>query len=138
MAYRDVFDELEPAERVALLDRATELTYSSSERIIGQDQSNPHIYVIRDGEVRVTRRGAGGEEVEVVRLGVGSIFGELAFVTRELASADVTAVDDVVVLRLSTAHIAQMSADDPHFGGRFYRSVAMVLAERLRDTTRRL
>jgi len=138
MTYRDIFDGLAPPERVALLDRAKNLSFAPGERIIVQAQENPHIYVIRDGEVKVTLRDDGGQEVEVARLAIGSIFGEMAFVTGDVASANVIAVDEVEVLCVGHSHVSQMVTEDPGFAGRFYRSLATVLAERLRDTSRRL
>ena len=138
MAYRDIFDGLAPAERVALLDLARSLSFEPDELIIAQDQDNPHIYVVRAGEVKVTLRDDGGKELEVARLGIGSIFGEMAFVTGDVASANVVAVDEVEVLCVGHGHVSQMVAEDPGFAGRFYRSLATVLAERLRDTSQRL
>lgn len=138
MAFRDIFDELEPAERVALLDRASALSFAPGDTIIAQDRENPNIYVVRDGEVKVTLQQDGSDEVEVARLGIGSIVGEMAFVTGEVASANVIAVDEVMVLQVGHQHVSEMVSDDPRFAGRFYRSLAMVLAERLRDTNRRL
>jgi CRP-like cAMP-binding protein len=138
MGFNDIFDELEPAERVELLDHASEETYQDGERIIEQDQENPNIYVLLDGEVSVRRWHEDGTDVEVARLGVGAIFGEMAFLTRDTASADVVAAGEVTALRLGHEHVQHMVRKAPTFAGRFYRSVAVTLAVRLRNTSRKL
>jgi len=138
MALSDIFDDLEPAERVNLLEQASEESFDDGARILEEGQANPSIFVIVDGEVAVRKRGQDGNGIEVARLGLGAIFGEMAFLTRESASADVVAVGAVKVLRLGHEHIQRMVRKAPEFAGRFYRSVAITLAERLRETSRKL
>ncbi len=138
MPFTDIFDELEPAERVALLDWATERQYDPDQLILRQDDENQTIFVVVEGQVRVERtvEREPGDEVPVVvaRLGLGSIFGEMAFLTRANASASVFADEPVKVLCLQHQHLREMAQQDPNFAGRFYRSLAITLAHRLNDT----
>lgn len=138
MALSDIFDDLEPAERVSLLEQASEECFDDGTKILQEGQANPSIFVIVDGDVAVRKRDQDGNGIEVACLGLGAIFGEMAFLTRDTASADVVAVGPVKVLRLGHEHIQQMVRRAPDFAGRFYRSVAITLAERLRETSRKL
>jgi len=84
--------------------------------------------------VRVERNNGGGRAV-LVTLGPGAIFGEMAFIEDALASASVVADGKVDVDAIEIAELKQMFEAFPHFGARFYRSVAVTLSQRLRETS---
>jgi CRP-like cAMP-binding protein len=134
----DVFDELDASERVALLDVASEEIFEQGELIINQGTLNGAIYIILDGTVSVSSFGAGGRVVNVATLGVGSIVGEIGFLTRKEASASVVAAERVRLLRLCREHVDAFTHEKPGFAGRFYHSIAVMLATRLARTNRRL
>ena len=128
--YRDIFDELTPDERVHMLNGADEEHYLMGQSILTEGQPNQAIYVIVDGLVRVSRA-----NVHLTNLGLGNIFGEMAFLTSEAASASVSAVQETTVLRIDHEHIAELIAEKPDFGTRFFRSLAGTLAMRLKHTS---
>ena len=128
--YRDIFDDLTPDERVHMLHCAEEQNFRVGQPILVEGQPNQAIYVILDGVVRVSKA-----NVHLANLGLGRIFGEMAFLTREPASASITAVQETTVLCISHDQIAALIDDKPDFGIRFYRSLAGTLAVRLRQTS---
>jgi CRP-like cAMP-binding protein len=75
---------------------------------------------------------------EVARLGVGEVIGEIAFVDSSPPSATVSARGESLVLVLAKAILEARLAEDDAFAARFYRALAIFLADRLRATTRRL
>lgn len=79
-----------------------------------------------------------GDGQEVARLGVGEVVGEIAFVDSAPPSATVAAVGSASVLALPKALLQQRLTRDSAFAARFYRALAIFLADRLRATTRRL
>ena len=133
MAYRDIFDDLTPDERVDMLKRADECVFEADTPILIEGKPNGAIFVILDGEVLVSKNG-----VQLAALGLGSIFGEMAFLTGEDASATVTAKTATTVLRVDHAQIAQLIEEKRDFGTRFYRSLAGTLAVRLKRTSERI
>lgn len=137
MQYIDIFDQLEPHERLNLMDRATVKHFASGDTIVSQGSDNTSIYVISDGEVQVLLESDEGSQ-ELARLGIGTIFGEMTYLTHGTASATVVACEEVEVLCLEHSQILAMTHDDPEFAGRFYRSLAITLAYRLRHTNRQI
>ena len=133
MAYRDLFDDLMPRERVQILQQADECTFDSGMSILVEGGPNSAIFVILEGEVEILRAG-----VRLATLGLGSIFGEMAFLTSEAASATVRAIMPTTVLRIQHEHVWGLISAQPEFGTRFYRSIATTLALRLRSTSDRL
>ena len=72
---------------------------------------------------------AGGE---VARLGPGEILGEISFVDSRPTSADVTAVGEATVGAVAVDVLERKLARDPAFAARFYKAIAVALADRLR------
>jgi CRP-like cAMP-binding protein len=94
------------------------------------------LYIVLVGTVEVS--GSGLDRANPIRLGCGEVVGEISFVDARPPSANVTASEDTVVLAIGRARLASKLAADPEFAARFYRSLAIFLAHRLRATTRRL
>ena len=62
----------------------------------------------------------------------------MSFLDSAPPSATVTAVGDGLALFLDKDSLARKLKEDVAFGSRFYRALAIFLADRLRGTTRRI
>lgn len=102
--------------------------------LITEGQAIDSLYVLLDGRLSVTRRGAAQE---VASLLSGEIVGEMSFVDSRPPSASVVAAQDSQVLAVSREELRRKLEDDLGFASRFYRAVAVFLADRLRTTTGR-
>jgi CRP/FNR family cyclic AMP-dependent transcriptional regulator len=120
-------------EALALLEQAsTSLTVDAGREIFREGQPADSLYLIRSGSVRVSKP---GNDSDVVMLGTGSHFGELALVDDGPRSASVTAIERCEVLRVDTAALRMKLDAAPQVAAVFYRAVARSLAKRLRVTT---
>src|SRR5579883_1702615 len=90
------------------------------------------LYVILEGRASVSVDGIG----EVASLGVGEVVGEMSFIDTLPPSATVTAAMPGRVLAVDKRTLARRLAEDPLFASRFYRSLAILLSDRLRAATR--
>ena len=108
--------------------------------IVEEGRAWGSIHIVDTGIIRVEtarRKGEGeGGAVEVARLGRASVFGELSFVDDQPASATIVAETEVRTLMVGSDILHALMRGDPGFGSRFYHSLAMTLAMRLRRTTR--
>ncbi len=93
------------------------------------------VFFVTQGTFSVTTEGAGQE---VARVGAGEVLGEVSYVDRHPPTATVVAVEDSAVLAVSRRVLTAKIQADPGFAGRFYKAVAVFLAERLRSTLRQL
>jgi CRP-like cAMP-binding protein len=91
------------------------------------------IFLLR-GEFVVSAEAAG----EIARLGVGEIVGEMSFVDSAPPSATVTASGECLALFIDKEAVERKLEADMAFGCRFYRALAIFLADRLRGTVRRM
>jgi CRP-like cAMP-binding protein len=87
---------------------------------------------------------SGNAVVEVVRgtavakLGAGEIFGEMAFIENAAASASVLAETEMVVDVLDLSVLGELFSNFPHLEARFFKSLALLLSQRLRSTLARM
>jgi len=104
--------------------------------LVREGQSVNALYILLDGTLEVSGTGVGGNQA--VRLGCGEVVGEVSLVDGRPASATVTAGTRAVVLAIPRAELTAKLESDPKFAARFYRSLAIFLAHRLRATGQRL
>jgi CRP-like cAMP-binding protein len=102
----------------------------AGETLIEEGRPIESVIFLLQGEFRVSTRTAG----EIARLGVGEIVGEMSFVDSAPPSATVTAISECLTLLLDRQAVLRKLESDLAFGSRFYRALAMFLADRLRDT----
>jgi len=104
-------------------------TISSRSRIIYEGKPTDSLYFILSGEFSVTSSRAQGE---IARLTPGEILGEISFVDSRPPSADVTAVTDSMVGAVDVNVLEKKIAKDSGFASRFYKAIAVALADRVR------
>ena len=135
MAFLDVLDELAPSDRMRVLAHAERREFHDGETVLEECVENGSIFFILDGEVAVGRASPTMSDaegfVELARLGVGSVIGEMTFLTTNLTSAQVAAAGEVTVLSLSHRQLEDLMKSEPALAARFYRSLAVTLAHRL-------
>lgn len=125
---------LEPAEESALLASAATQIHEPEDVIVEQNATLQALYVIVRGSVSVERVN-GSQAVELAILAPGEFFGEVSFVDGSPASARVIAREPTELRVVTPALIAGADQPEPTFAARFYRSLAAILAERLRKTS---
>jgi extracellular factor (EF) 3-hydroxypalmitic acid methyl ester biosynthesis protein len=131
---RGALEYLSASDWNLVASKSQKLSFEKDQILIREGSAAKTIYLIRSGKVRVERNNGGGRAV-LVTLGPGAIFGEMAFIEDALASASVVADGKVDVDAIEVAELKQMFEAFPHFGARFYRSVAVTLSQRLRETS---
>lgn len=86
------------------------------------------IYIVLDGRMAIIS----AQQIELDRSGCGEILGEMSFVDSSPASATVTAIEESVVLAIRKSMLQQKLDEDTAFAARFYKAIAIFLADRLR------
>jgi len=88
------------------------------------------LYILLEGQVSVSAAGR-----EVARLGAGEIVGEMSFIEKRPPSATVSTWTDVVVCAIAKDALQERLDMDVAFAARFYKAVATLLSDRLRQAT---
>lgn len=125
---------LTPDEAAGLLASAPAKVFDAGDVVLEQNATLRQIFIIDRGSVSVEREN-GATTVDLAILGKGEFFGEISFVDGAPTSARVLAREPTEVKVLTPELVDAMGQTDPTFGARFYRSLAAILAERLRQTS---
>ncbi len=109
-------------------------TFKAREIIIAINSQPNAMFILASGSgsVEVLR----GEPI--AKLKPGDICGEMAFLEHAAASASVVAEIETDVDVLDLSEVERIFVLYPHLQARFYRSLALLLSQRLRSTSARL
>jgi len=149
------FGELEGIELLQKIPLFSRLTYDETQRlspiiqhvdvgegavVIEQNALGDALYVVQDGEVRVSREveGEPGHDEELGRLRTGELFGEMALLDDLLTSARVTALKQTRLLKLPKAGFERLLQADERLAVKVYRSFCRTLSDRLRRANQML
>ncbi len=130
MSNKDIFHLLTEDDRKLLFDGARRRSYRRDQVLFREGESQPDLYVMRRGLVRVERLHA-GHALAVARYGEGEVVGEISFLGGHKALGTVVAEEDVEAEVLDAVRVQSMLASDSGFASRFYHSLAMCLGDRL-------
>jgi CRP-like cAMP-binding protein len=116
-----------------IASRGRRLGIAKDEVLIREGEPVDAVFILLDGSLSVS---AGG--TQVATLLSGEIVGEISFVDAQPPAATVTAAQYSHVLAVPRAMLHAKIATDAWFAARFFRALAVFLADRLRATTARL
>ncbi len=117
--------------------KATRMLFALGQEIIQEAALIEHLYVIRRGSASVRISGSASPSV-IAKLLAGDVCGEMAFLGSGRSTAAVVANEEVEIDAIHVEEMRKLVQAFPGFGMRFYRSLAVILAERLRQTSRQL
>ncbi len=95
------FQGLLKSERLKVIEALEEVSYSDKTVIFKQGQNGDALFIVRKGEVSVTKADNSGKEKEVAICRRGDFFGELALLNDEPRAATVTCRGPVECLQLN-------------------------------------
>jgi CRP-like cAMP-binding protein len=128
---------LEPAEEIVILETAAIKSFERGQLVLDQNAQLKAIFLIEHGAVRVERC-EGDQMVPLALLEAGEFFGEMSYIDGAPTSARVIADSPTRLRIIDEATVNELMNKDPGFAGRLYRSIAAILAERLRLTSMHL
>jgi len=134
---RSTLQDLTRNDWTLIESRAKRIGFKLGQEIISEGARIDHLYVLRSGPASVELEGTTSRTV-IASLIAGDVCGEMAFLEDSTATAAVVAKDDIEVDAIRADELRQLVAAFPGFGARFYRSLAVILAQRLRQTSKEL
>ncbi len=126
--------DLEEGELERIAQVAIPRSFPKGARVFHEGDESDACYVIRDGEVRVTREHSDGRAIALATLGPGELFGELAMLDGGTRSASVETLSDVELLALSAADMKGLFERNAEITTK----LVVALTKRLRETNERI
>jgi CRP-like cAMP-binding protein len=114
--------------------RGRQVNADDGQAVVHQGIALDDLFIVTAGWAVVEVEGLG----RIATLGSGEIVGEMSFVDSAPPSATVRADGACTLLALDRREVKVRLADNPGFAGRFYKAMAMFLADRLRGTVDRM
>ena len=105
----------------------------------GEVKRNDHMLLVLEGDVAVENELPGLQEAVVVSvIGPGHLIGEMGVLDGSPRSATCPATTEVYAAVLSRTALMRLLRDEPRVGARLLLAISKRMADRLRETTRKL
>jgi len=101
--------------------------------IIEEGSQQTEVFVVISGELEVRAKQDDGTETLLARVGPGETLGEISLFDPGPAAATVSAVEFSQLWRIADADLLQFMTDNPGAGNVLLRTLASILAQRLRQ-----
>lgn len=131
----ELFKSLKPQalERVAAI--ASEETHTRGTTIFRQGDVGDKLYIILEGQVRISRQVAGMGEEALAIFGPGQVFGEMALIDESPRSADALVHESCRLLVISKDGFDDLLFGDKELAYEVLWSTVKMLVDRLRATS---
>jgi len=129
-----IFADLDEAELERVAEICTEQQFKFGQTIFKENEPGNRLYIISEGEVRVSRNVPGSGEEALAVLKPAACFGEMAVFDRSTRSTDAIANTDCKLLTISRSDFEILLDFHRDIAYKILRSVVKLLCERLRIT----
>lgn len=129
-----LFESLSDKEVSNFLRSGTVLSLQPGDRIIRQGDVGDEMYIILSGVAEAVSRKE-DQEHSLAIMSKGQIFGEVAFISTAVRSADVNALTEMQVLIISKGFLTRAMRKQPEISAKVLFNLSLILAQRLRDRT---
>ena len=117
---------------------AGEWVLADDETLVADGQQQNYLYLVVSGEVGIYKRNDQGQSQFIASLGQGEAFGEMAFLSGGVASADVQASGEGILWRIDHERMLEFIGQGGPAGGQLCLNIASILSNRLVDGNRKV
>ena len=129
-----IFEELPNREIQNIARIAYQRYYHENEIIIHEGDAAAGMYIIMEGEVKVTKELEDGTVIYLTTLGDGAFFGDVGLLDNSPRTATVIAIRDSKIIGFFRPELLHLMDADPKLASKVIFKLAQILAARLRFT----
>lgn len=129
-----IFKDLEDGELDRVAEVCRTVTFSSGERIFTEGEAGNRLYLILEGEVRISRDVPGSGEEALAVLKAGALFGEMAVFDRSERSTDAISNGPCTCLTISRSDFELLLDFNRDLAYKVLWACVRLLSGRLRST----
>lgn len=104
---------------------------AENETLVADGHEQRYLYMVVSGEVAITKINDQGKTQQIATLGTGAAFGEMAFLSGGVASANVQSIGEVILWRMDHEQLLGFIGEHGVAGGQLCLNVASILSGRL-------
>src|SRR5207245_4506571 len=110
------FDDLSQDAFVELVNKLSYRRYAAGLQILAEGDPGRSFFVIVEGKVRIWKKLADGQELQLATLGEGAFFGEMALLSGAPRTANVSAEEDTELLEVTDTLLRDLTRKHPQGG----------------------
>lgn len=129
-----IFAELDDEELDAVAEICSEQEFKFSQKIFKEGEPGNRLYIVAEGEVRISRDVPGSGEEALAVLKPGACFGEMAVFDHSVRSTDAIANVDCRLITIARADFEILLDFNRDLAWKVLWAVVRLLSERLRVT----
>ena len=129
---------LSDEQLAAFLNYAEVLNFPQSVTLFTEGQPGNSMFLILEGQMRVYSKTKGGEIIFLRMLDAGDAFGEVALLNQSARTASVEAVQNSVLITITSASLQKLMAEQPALAAQFLYHLARSLGRQLGDMTTKM
>ena len=129
-----IFRDLDSGELARVSEVCREQTFASGEYVFREGESGNRLYLIVEGEVRISRQVPGSGEEALAVLKPGALFGEMAVFDRSERSTDAISHGGTKVITISRSDFEILLDFNRDIAYKVLWAVVRLLSQRLRST----
>jgi len=134
----ELFEDFPQAAIDTLYECVEVKSYNPNELIFKGGDKGDAIYFVRKGNIKIVLSLNDGKQFHLLTIGMGGVFGEMAFIDKITRSADAMSVDHTNLYELSREKFNQVTARYPEVSGMVFERLALLIANRLRQSNKEL
>ena len=129
-----IFSDLDEEELAAVGEICTEQSFKFGKKVFSEGDPGSRLYIVSEGEVRISRDVPGSGEEALAVLKAGACFGEMAVFDRSERSTDAIANVDCKLITITRADFEMLMDFNRDLAYKVLWSVVRLLCQRLRIT----
>ena len=129
-----IFADLDEGELARVVEVCKEQKFQGAETVFKEGEPGNRLYIIAEGEVRISRNIPGSGEEALAVLKKGSVFGEMAIFDRSERSTDAIANTDCVLVTITRSDFELLMDFNRDIAYKVLWAVVRLLSARLRVT----
>lgn len=129
-----IFTDLDEGELARVVEVCREQKFQGAETVFKEGEPGNRLYIIAEGEVRISRNIPGSGEEALAVLKKGSVFGEMAIFDRSERSTDAIANTDCVLVTITRSDFELLMDFNRDIAYKVLWAVVRLLSARLRVT----
>ena len=133
-----IFADLDQDEIERIAEICSEQRFRSAQTVFKEGDPGNRLFIIAEGEVRVSRQVPGSGEEALAVLKPGACFGEMSVFDRSERSTDAIANTDCTLLTVTRSDFEMLLDFDRDLAFKVLWSVVRLLSQRLRVTNENL
>ena len=129
-----IFADLDEGELARVLEVCKEQKFQGAETVFKEGEPGNRLYIIAEGEVRISRNIPGSGEEALAVLKKGACFGEMAILDRSERSTDAIANADSILVTITRSDFELLMDFNRDIAYKVLWAVVRLLSARLRVT----